>query len=77
MFAIVNLKHSKKSFVIVRTTCIQNFQGKFSNTNEFLCYISPNKDETPNFDEAEYKREYCGSPGLFKVFVTKLFGKRN
>ncbi|KAG4077401.1 hypothetical protein HA402_009802 [Bradysia odoriphaga] len=72
MFAVVELKYSAKSYFVVRTDCIKNFNKKFGNTLEFLCFISPNKDEKPNF-QADYKREYCGTPGLFKIFVVKTF----
>lgn len=77
MCAIVELKHCAKIFFIVSTLCIQDLGTSFKPTQEFTCFISPNENDKPNFDDAEYHRYYSNSPGLFKVFVVAVVGKSN
>lgn len=50
---------------------IKDFNGKFTPIEAFLCYISTDISEEPNFD-AKYLKIFDSQSGLFKVFIKKL-----
>lgn len=73
-FAVVELKYQEKKTFTVAVECIQNFQPKASAVESYFCYISTDITEEPDFN-AKYMKTFDGQPGLFKVFIKKIFSK--
>lgn len=69
-FAIVELKYVPKKFFIVQTDRIKDFKKKNSVADSYLCYISTDWSEEPNF-LANYSQKYDGVSG---VFIRKITG---
>lgn len=74
-FAIVELKYDEKKMFVVSTDCIKDFKPKYSPMESFLCFISTDITEEPNFS-APYFKTFDGRSGIFKVFIRKITGTK-
>lgn len=73
-FAVVELKYKPGKTFVVPINWIKKFNQKFKQTQAFLCYISSNFSDEPNFDVG-YGKDFNGSAGTFKIFVLKVAGR--
>lgn len=72
---VVELKYEKGKLVIVKTEWIIDFKEKYSKTQDFFCYWSPDLDDGPELKECGYSKNFTGLPSLFKVFIVHLTSK--
>lgn len=71
--AVVELKYMPKKTFIVPINWIKNYIPTHLPTVPFLCYISTNLKDDPNF-RAKYYKKFNGTAGLFKVFILTVKG---
>lgn len=74
-FAVIEYKYVAGKTHIVPLKCIKKYSPKSKQTESFLCYISPNISDEPDFNVKYSKEPFNGSVGIFKVFVLKVTGE--
>lgn len=75
LYGVVELKYEIGKRVIVKTEWITDFKQKYTKTQDFFCYWSPDLEDSPELEKCGYSKTFTGLPSLFKVFIVHLTSK--